>query len=459
MIETETEPTTDSGPLFEEWPAELGRIPASWKDRSIPPSDDPIWDAVEKVFSSSWFQRVWIIQETVAASNVMVVYGESVIDWSDLHAAMEIVNREAQVSDDERFTRRASSWEPFLALAWQREWEAGQFRWALISLLENFRHVESTLARDRFFALLGLATDGNEAEFEPDYDSPLEAIVLRVARVFVRQGRGMQLLYRAGLNQDSHRFPSWIPDWTKSRQSCLQESDERLVPLAALDLQEAQMWCIPNTDELVVEGYAVDVIEGVSRSSNTEAEWNEYFREIGTMLNSTVLPVAAESRDDLRWKVPIAGIESPSLTVSGGLDMKSSYRALREYLEEDQNENAVREVVDATDGPIQYASAIGQLAKDSHRRQRVSYIAALQGTVSGWKFVVTKRGFVGVLPNRARVGDIIAVLKGGSVPFIFQKSVERPEAFRLVGECYIQRLMYGEAMVLEYVAEKEFRIY
>jgi hypothetical protein len=219
------------------------------------------------------------------------------------------------------------------------------------------------------------------------------------------------------------------------------------------------MWCIPNTDELVVEGYAVDVIEGVSRSSNTEAEWNEYFREIGTMLNSTVLPVAAESRDDLRWKVPIAGIESPSLTVSGGLDMKSSYRALREYLEEDQNENAVREVVDATDGPIQYASAIGQLAKDSHRRQSVSYIAALQGTVSGWKFVVTKRGFVGVLPNRARVGDIIAVLKGGSVPFIFQKSVERPEAFRLVGECYIQRLMYGEAMVLEDVAEKGFRIY
>ena len=58
-------------------------------------------------------------------------------------------------------------------------------------LLENFRYAESTLSRDRLFALLGLASDGNEPAFEPDYNSPLEQIVLKFAQVFVRQGRGM----------------------------------------------------------------------------------------------------------------------------------------------------------------------------------------------------------------------------------------------------------------------------
>lgn len=75
-------------------------------------------------------------------------------------------------------------------------------------LLENFRYAKSTLNRDRLFALLGLAADGNEVAFEPDYNSPLEDVVLKFTRVFVRQGRGMQLLYHAGLSRQSHRFPS-----------------------------------------------------------------------------------------------------------------------------------------------------------------------------------------------------------------------------------------------------------
>jgi hypothetical protein len=47
------------------------------------------------------------------------------------------------------------------------------YQWTLIVLLENFRHVESTLRQGRLFALLGLASDGNKVEFEPDYDSLL----------------------------------------------------------------------------------------------------------------------------------------------------------------------------------------------------------------------------------------------------------------------------------------------
>ncbi|KAI3318140.1 hypothetical protein HD806DRAFT_549483 [Xylariaceae sp. AK1471] len=443
----------------DDWPENLARVPASWEDRCIPLPDDAIWNSVEKMFSCPWFRRVWVIQEVVVASHVSVVCGKWIVDWSDLHFAIEIVDREVQVSESDRFLRLRSSWEPFLTLAGQREWEARHHRWAFISLLENFRHVDSTLSRDRFFALLGLALDANDAEFDPDYDSPLEEIVLRVARVFVRQGRGMQLLYRAGLNEQSHRFPSWIPDWTKKLPGRLYDSDERDIPFAASGPQNAQIRCISGTDELAVEGYAVDVIKSTSGSSNLEEEWNKYFEDVDVMIDSATLAVVPDSRENLKWKVPIAGVENLRFAASGDLDLQPSYMALRRYLEEGQKGKAVEGVSYSTAESTQYAMVVRQALVDSHRKQSERYIAALQGTVPGWRFVVTEKGYVGVAPNLAQIGDVIAILKGGSVPFILRKSVESLGAFRLVGDCYIHGIMHGEGLLLEEVVENEFRLH
>ena len=435
----------------EDWPVNLPRVPVSWKERTIPRLDDAIWASVGELFSLSWFRRVWIIQEIVAAPSVKIMCGKWMVDWNALHFAMEIVDRQIQLSDHD-FSHLRSSWEPFLSLAAQREWEARHRRWCLIMLLENFRYAESTLSRDRFFALLGLASDGNEAEFEPDYDSPLEVVVLRFARVFVRQGRGMQLLHRAGLSHQSHGFPSWIPDWTVEGPSSLHDSSESGITFAASGPQQAKIECIPDTDELAVEGYAVDVIESISTSSNVEPEWQKYFDEIDAMVDSAVLSPVRDSREDLKWKVPIAGMLCP----------KVAYTALRNYI----NGNHKRRAIEANGYPVTrnalrtaYAAAIGQMTADSFQDNGASYIAALKDTLHGWRFVVTKGGYVGVVPNMAQIGDVVAILKGGRVPFILQESVARPGAFRLVGGCYIHCMMNGEGLSLPGVAERKFRLY
>lgn len=453
--------SSKDGPDAGDWPEDLARVPASWNERCIPHPDDAIWTSVGAVFALSWFRRVLVVQEIVAAPKVKIVCGKWIIDWNDLHLAMEIVDGQVQLSDND-FSHLKSSWEPFLSLAAQREWEARHYRWSLIMLLENFRYTESTFSRDRLFALLGLASDGNEAEFEPDYDSPLEGVVLKFARVFVRQGRGMQLLYRAGLSHQSHRFPSWIPDWTVRRPSSLHDSSEGGITFAASRGQQVKIKCVPDADELIVEGYAVDVIDSISASSNVEQEWENYFKEIDAMVDSAVLSPVGDSREHLKWKVPIAGVLHPKIAVSGSLDLQSSYMALRNYVNGNQKGKAIEEngySVNDTAHSTANAMALGQMAADSFQKQSASYIAALQDTLHGWRFVVTKRGYVGVVPNMARIGDVIAILKGGRVPFILQESMARPGAFRLVGGCYIHCMMNGEGLSLQGVVESKFRLH
>jgi hypothetical protein len=441
------------------WPKELARIPASWNDERIPRADDPVWDSVETLFSCSWFRRAWIVQETVTAAEVRVVCGKWLIDFGDLHQAVQIVHSETQASAhiSSRFQRLGASLEPFLMLATQREWELEQHRWALISLLEHFRHLESTLSRDRFFALLGLASDANEPEFAPDYDSPFEAIVIRFARVFVRQGRGMQMLHRAGLNSHSHRFPSWIPDWTIKRPLCLHESDERSVPFFASGPTEPQVELSLDTDELIAGGFEVDVIQQVSVSSNTEREWKQYLEEVDAMIDAATLAAVPEPREDLKWKVPIAGTEYPNFITPGGLDLKPSYKALREYLDTN-NQTQIDSGTRSNPSLAQYAADLNSLCATTLQQQSASYASVLRDVVSGWRFVVTERGYVGVAPGLTKVGDTIAILKGGRVPFVIRNSGDRTGSSRLVGECYIHGLMHGEGLTLE-VVERDFRLH
>lgn len=47
-----------------------------------------------------------------------IVCGKWVIDWNDLHLAVEIVDREVQLPDDD-LSHLKLSWEPFLSLAAQ----------------------------------------------------------------------------------------------------------------------------------------------------------------------------------------------------------------------------------------------------------------------------------------------------------------------------------------------------
>lgn len=130
------------------------------------------------------------------------------------------------------------------------------------------------------------------------------------------------------------------------------------------------------------------------------------------MVDYAVLSSISNSGEDLKWKVPIAVVLYPKVAVSGDLDLRESYFILRSYLNYvAQRERVMSENEHPGDCPADQISF--------HQKQSASYFGVLCGSVYGYKFVITERGYVGVVPKITRVGDTIAIAQGGQVPFVF----------------------------------------
>ncbi|KAK5651607.1 hypothetical protein OQA88_11880 [Cercophora sp. LCS_1] len=78
------------------------------------------------------------------------------------------------------------------------------------------------------------------------------------------------------------------------------------------------------------------------------------------------------------------------------------------------------------------------------------------------KLFITARGYLGLGPSSAKVGDSVCVFRGAGGPFVcMQDPVEGEEEtprFHIVGESYVHGLMHGEAIGLDGVVMKEIEI-
>jgi hypothetical protein len=74
------------------------------------------------------------------------------------------------------------------------------------------------------------------------------------------------------------------------------------------------------------------------------------------------------------------------------------------------------------------------------------------------RFAITKGKFAGILPGWARAGDAVCILYGCKVPFILRKCPRSRNEFQILGECYIDGIMYGEAFYFEGIEERDIQI-
>ena len=96
-------------------------------------------------------------------------------------------------------------------------------------------------------------------------------------------------------------------------------------------------------------------------------------------------------------------------------------------------------------------------------KQKMNGLLREGGTSANQRcFCTTEKGFFGLAPGKVEVGDEVAILNGGNVPFILRRfesgNEERELAYRLVGDGYFHGLMHGEALSLDTYEERDLVI-
>lgn len=134
--------------------------------------------------------------------------------------------------------------------------------------------------------------------------------------------------------------------------------------------------------------------------------------------------------DELLAKTLIAGYASDGYLVIDNNTYMEEYKAFTDCFSE------------------QHPLCNGQATQKGHQNdfdagQR--YFVNATRAANGRRLFVTESGVPGLGPLAIAIGDIVAVLFGGSVPFILRPNGDG-EHYRLVGECYVHNIMDGQAV-------------
>lgn len=147
-------------------------------------------EELKTLFESHWFKRIWVIQEVAHSRRSTSTCGRRSVPARTLAMAPSFVHYQP-----ERHVQSIVDLMP--GFHRQESWRTRKR--TLTTLLDKFKDSESTGARDRVFALLGMAVD-SQGIIVPDYEVPESVIVQRVASF---------LVFGRYVDPGFYEFPRW----------------------------------------------------------------------------------------------------------------------------------------------------------------------------------------------------------------------------------------------------------
>ncbi|GKT61589.1 ankyrin and HET domain protein [Colletotrichum tofieldiae] len=491
-------------------------------EAELPPQGDEKWMAVSRFWNRSWFRRVWVVQEFILARDVLMICGDKTVSWSQLwpatialeepesppwpliNAAGEEIEGAADLmanmaqrlrfyqlgsmrgnsdghghGDDDGHGHEhgggccgghggheheeaedAEDAEEGEDGEWESEDGDDSDRSTdLLSLLLSFREVEATDPRDLYFALLGLASDGDREEFRPDYSATFEQTALRFGRTLLHEPFSEELLDHAGIaeNLNGKNFPSWIPDfrrpWRRMTVADAAESE-------AAGETDFDFGFDPNEEEdvLLLKGVRVDTIShmtGVPRPAHLHAEQPSLWVK-RDMVTLSKLLANIPNFDKATYPTGESGLEAVLRALTffrteadedevPMTTLKLAYRFCTAVEEDDLS--AARPEREALRKEIMLSGCTAEEAGEALEAAAQVLINRVFPMRAALDLVLAKgERYVGMVPDGCEAGDEIWVMKGCNAPFVLRKSAEREGMRRIVGAAYVHGIMAGEAI-------------
>ncbi|KAK4457256.1 heterokaryon incompatibility protein-domain-containing protein [Cladorrhinum samala] len=412
--------------------------------------DKKSWDALRALYETEYFRRFWIIQELALGRSAVVIWGDHHISWGLIGiCASWMMTAGWSFCPTDPIPAACNA---FLIHVLPLAKRSGISMFSKLDLSVvlgiTMGLFDSTDARDRIFALLGMSFAGNDPDRElliqPNYSQDLSGVYTAATRRILQQDQHLRVLsavqHGPELDDLDSGYPSWVPRWNekphadplglRDEQGFYANGGELFCPSTA-----AATATFPDAQTVVLNGLECGVIATVSE---------EPFRETGMLASSTHGDALVDIFNELN---------------SEAKQYRASWSATLEKFNMFGSSDPEYQANVVAGGAATGAIVVSQPGKYG-TRMSVEMVTGerAQADHLGELFTLGD-GRVGLGPAAAREGDVVVVLFGAVVPFVLRAGCERdkfaetggggggpPKYWRLVGECFVPELMQGEAV-------------
>ena len=447
----------------------------------------PRWRALLAFFQSSWFERVWVVQELAAARHVRIVYGGRHIHYGTLLAVLKTILQSGRSDiglavitlgpDHVAPMPPAFAHMPIMMVYRARFQEHGPIPFH--EILRTLMSMKSTVPVDKIYALQGLSDAAGCPDLPVRYDGdPRPAALMNTAYYLMSRPEGLQVLQLAGTGWPHSQpdVPSWVVDWTRSIPSyfaALILAGEHKYTAATRATEELlqQVGCVCGNRFITVHGCAIDAVRVVNpplREDVSPSEFGVPAHELGAFGKEWLTFICANDHAIERYaRRPYPTGQPLSEVVWRSYIGDMGFEGARPAPEElgvgfgDFKMSIVKGILLRNGSDITLTSPdvkawIAESDRDprplEEKMASCSRFTKLIGpVVTGRAFAVTEKGYIGLVPSGAMPGDLLCLFFGASVPFVLRPRADCRDGassgtYSLVGEAYIHGIMDGEAL-------------
>ena len=459
------------------------------------------WRSYSKFYQRTWFERTWIIQEITLARKVTTMCGAMTWDWRLMNSFATFMRishwglllqghlgvTELQAIPGTQFlgnSMLADSFRKNGLQAYQprmyREYMCGgkdakaieaYLEWLLI-------HVRTTRAsdpRDKVFGILGLLANLFEPEkihLKADYSLSTVKVYTRTATHLILELPFLSLL--SAVEDEGDRkivgLPSWVPDFTARHVQLFVTSGQGKYWDAATAIRN-----LPSVDTYIqgdilhLNAVHFDTTADCCEPMMKVVKQNAIVNMLSRCLKMETMYINGQSRTEALWRTLIADCTEKHCPAPR--DIGKSFRHWLRDLLAIAFLNALAHTTDSSGLVVRYQSLVDLLSSHdlpslseiqvdmdfrlqfftgNNSKKKVFTFGALAepflksfSTMTQKRLFLSQKGFLGLCPMSAEIGDSIWIFRSAKVPFLLRR-MPGNKCFKLVGEVYLHGFMNGE---------------
>lgn len=375
--------------------------------------------ALSKLLRRPWFARMWCFQEVVVSKKLLYFCGMFGCTSKQLHKAVGLCYE-----------------EPLPPIGWSSTSEALKSRERhllgqsdeLLELLRRTSYCLCTDPRDKIYAVLNVQSRRNSVDIAADYTRTIRDVYIDTTRQIINKTRSLAIfiLRRENVKSDIPGLPSWVPDFAAVGAPFPVEHHARSSFCAS-----AHRPYIAHGPEVVgqlyVRGKIVDRVTGLVFESLYTSLHDDAFAI--DSLYPTMLELLRARMGDETVQGSHTNSAAEKLIRTLTVDLGGRWDRKQQAMVDDVEINMIIEALQAQRSNHGGLNASLQLFRSETRRCTSRSGLSLQNHT------------IALGPKSARPGDFVVVLNGSAVPCIIRS---KGHYFELVGQCYVDGMMYGE---------------